>query len=168
MSEALRVSGDLVVAGAILGATQIQQPAGSIVDADVSPSAAIAASKCQRSIAVLIPRSGTAVDETLIGRVIKGTNGTLKHFTCSNVVTCTGGSKVTVDLQKNGVTCLAAPVELNVGTGDLGEEVGILTVTSLVDGDVLTVVIDATLAYGTDALASGVFAQIDLDEAYAL
>lgn len=158
--------GDVVITGDILGATGIAYPDGTIVNADISGSAAIAASKCQKSLSPAARQSGTVADETIILHVVKGATGTVKHFSASAVTVATGVSSFTVDLQKNGVTMLSAPVTVNAGTGDLGEEVGTLTVTTLADGDVLTAVIDAT-ASGTDTPATGAYAQVDLDEAYA-
>lgn len=165
MAEQTRVSGDLVVIGEILGATGIDYPSGSIVNADISGSAAIAASKSQRSISVHIFQSGVCADETIIARIIKGATGILKHFTCACVISSNGDSSVTLDLKKNGVSVLAGMVTLNAGTGTT-EVVAVITTTAVVDGDILTVVINGEWS-GSDALASGVFAQIDLDESYA-
>lgn len=167
MAEVARFQGDVVLVGGLYGMTVLDYPAGSIVDADVAANANLAGTKLQKNLAKHVFQAGSAVDATLIVHAVKGTTGTLKHFSCANVTACTGASTVTVDLQKNGVTCLSAPVELDIDTGDLGTEIGILTVSSLAAGDVLTIVIDATLAYGTDALAAGVYAQVDFVEDYA-
>ncbi len=167
MGQPVRFGEDgILVLGPILGATQIDIPAGEIVNAAISASAAIAASKCQKGLAAHVSRSGTVVTETLVIHVVKGATGTLTHFTVSNVTAAAGASTATVDLQKNGVTVLSAAVTLNAATGNLGEEVGIISSASVVDGDVLTVVITAVQS-GTDALATGVMAQLDLDEDYA-
>lgn len=167
MAEATRINGDLVVLGEILGATGIAYPAGSIVNANISGSAAIAATKLQKAPSVHYQQAGTAVDATVIVHIVKGATATLKHFTCSNVATCSGAATITLDLKKNGVSVLSAVVTLDNATGDLGEATGTLTTTALVDGDVLTVVVDATTVYGTDVAATGVFAQVDLIEDYA-
>jgi len=166
MSEVTRINGDLVVIGAFLGATEIAYPTGSITNAAISASAAIAASKSQRSFPATAQQSGTVADETIIIHIVQGSTGILKSFTCSQVTAPTGVSTFTVDLQKNGVTMLSAPVTVNAATGALGEATGTLTVTALADGDVLTVVIDAT-ASGTDTPATGAFAMAMIDEDYA-
>ena len=166
MSEALRVSGDLVVAGAILGATQIQQPAGSIVDADVSASAAIAASKLQRSLTIHIRQTSTAADETCFAHLVRGATGTLRKFYAGCQEASIGASVVTVDLTKNGSSVLASKITLNVLTG-ITPAPGVITISGVVAGDLLMVVIDGIWS-GSDALAKGIYAQLDMDEAYAL
>ena len=169
MAEAARVAGDLVVTGAILGATSIAIPDNSIVNADISGEAAIAASKLQANRCKDAQQSGTVADETIVLHVVKGATGTLKHFTISQVTAPTGTSVFTVDLQKDGVTVLSAVVTANAATGAAsagGKETGTLTVTALVAGDVLTAVIDAT-ASGTDTPATGAYCQVEFDESYA-
>lgn len=160
------INGDVVIVGGLYGLTDLQYPAASILNGDISAAAAIAASKCQKSLAPALKQAGTATDETRIVRVVKGATGTIKHFTVSNVTACAGASTLTVDLQNNGVSVLAAPVTLNAATGNLGEAVGVISTPALVDGDVLTIVV-VTSQSGTDALATGVFGQVDLDEDYA-
>ena len=157
---------DIICLGAILGPKQIDYPVGSIIDVDISASAAISASKSEKSLHVAVGQSGTATTETELVRVVKGTTGTLKHFTASNLTASAGASNVTVDLQNNGVSVLNAVITLDAATGDLGEAVGVITSPALADGDVLSVVITAN-AVGTPALATGVLAQVDWDEDYA-
>ena len=159
-------NGHIIVLGGIFGLTEMEYPSESIVNGDISPAAAIAASKCQKSLSLTLKQASTAADETRIVRVVKGATGTLKHFTVSNVTACAGASTLTVDLQNNGVSVLAAAVTLNAATGNLGEAVGTISTPAVVDGDVLTEVV-TTSQSGTDALATGVFGQVDMDEAYA-
>lgn len=165
MAEALRVAGDLIVLGAILGPTEIDYPGGSIVNADVSGSAAIAASKCQRSLSIPICQVSTAADETRFARVIRGATGTLRDFRGGCFEASIGASVVTLDLKKNGASVLASVVTLNVSTGT-GTVPGVITIPAVVVGDILTVVINGEWS-GSDALAKGVWAQVELDEDYA-
>lgn len=155
--------GDVAIYGALIGVTEFAYPDGSIVNADISPAAAIEAIKLQRSLRLTISQSGTAATATYTLAVVKGATGTVTHVTCSNLIDCVGLSTVTVDVQKNGVTILTAVITLDVATGDLGEENGVIAVPDLVDGDVLTVIITAN-ANGTDPLATGVLVQVDMDE----
>lgn len=157
---------DVIVGGWLVGMAGIGYPLASIENRHVSPAAAVEARKLQRSLAPSTFQTGTAQDETRMLRIVKGLTGTLKHFTVSNVVACGGTSTVTVDLQVNGVSVLAAVVTLNPATGNRGEEVGVIATAAVADGDVLEAVINATQV-GTCALATGVFAQVDMDEAYA-
>ena len=157
--------GSMILIGELLGVTGIDYPAGSIENVDISVSAAIAASKCQRGPVIRGHQSDTAADETIIAFFCKGATATIKSFTVSNVTACAGSSKVDVDLKKNGTTVLSAAVELSVADAAFSESEGTISVPGMVDGDYLTVVIDAT-ASGTDALAAGVSWQIELDEDY--
>jgi len=159
------VDGSLLLHGELIGVTAIDYPAGSIENVDISTSAAIAQSKCQRGPVLTVRQTGNAADETIIAFFCKGATATLKTFTVSNLTANAGSSAVTVDLKKNGTTVLSAVITLNSGKAAFSETEGVITVTGLVDGDYLTVVIDATQS-GTDALATGVFAQIEFDEDY--
>ena len=159
MAVLITPNGDVILRGDLIELT------GLIVNADIKAAAGIAASKCQRGPVINVFQSGTAVDETIIAFFCKGLTGTVKNFTVSNVTANAGASTVTVDLQKNGVTMLSAVVTLNSGKVAFSETEGTLSVVALADGDYLTVVINAT-QNGTDALASGVFAQIQFDEDY--
>jgi len=157
--------GSMILLGELLGVTGIGYPAGSIENVDISASAAIAASKCQRGPVISGHQTGEASDETIVAFFCKGTTGTIKSFTVSNLTANSGSSTVTVDLKKNGTTVLSAAVTLNSSKAAFSETEGTVTTTSLTDGDYLTVVINATQS-GTDALATGVFWQIELDEDY--
>jgi hypothetical protein len=98
---------------------------------------------------------------------VHGATGTLKFFKANNIAACAGSSTVTVDLYINGVTALSAVLTLDAATGNRGEEVGVLSTTAVVADDVLEVVITANQS-GTDALASGVYAELRIDEDYPL
>lgn len=166
MGEPTRFDEDgIVCLGPILGATQIDYPAASIIDADVSAAAAIAASKCQRDITLVISQTGTVVTVTHLVHFCKGATGTIKRVTVSNVTACAGASTVTVDVEKNGVSILSAAQTLNSGTAAYSENIPTITTSDLADGDYLEVVITANQS-GTDALATGVMCQVELDEDY--
>ncbi|MFQ5492320.1 MAG: hypothetical protein ACE5GE_16540, partial [Phycisphaerae bacterium] len=104
MAVVSTLDGDQILRGELLGLTGLDYPVGSIENVDVSTSAAIAASKLQRGPVITVYQSGTAADETIIAFFCKGTTGTVKNFTVSNLTANAGSSTVTVDLQKNGAT----------------------------------------------------------------
>lgn len=161
-----RVDGSFYVGGTLICAA-MDIPAGTVVDADVASTAAIAASKLQSYPAKTYGQSGTAVAATAIVHVVRGATGTIKEFAVSNVTANAGASTVTVDLKKNGVSVLNSVVTLNNATGNRGVEEGIIDTTALVVDDVLEVVV-ALAQSGSDALAVGVAAELRLDEAYPL
>ena len=152
--------------GGVFKPYELIVPGGTIVNADVSAAAAIAASKLERAPPIVVSQTGTAVTARHLVRFCKGTTGTIKHVTVSNITACAGSSAVTVDVKKNGTTILSAVVTLNSGTAAYSENEGTITVAALADGDYLEIIITATQS-GTDALATGVMCQVDLNEDYA-
>ncbi len=166
MAYVAQLNGDVLIAGELHGLTRVIVPASTIVNASVSPSAAIAASKLQRSLRYSGMYAGSAVDETILAFFIKGTTATFKHFTVSNITANAGDSEVDVDVQLDGVSILADPVTLTSSTGAYSENEGEISTTTGSDGSYVTIVLDAT-ASGTDALAIDVFWQLDYDETYA-
>jgi hypothetical protein len=159
-----RVEGDQVVTGEILGPTNIQYPAGKIDNAAVSSTAAIAASKCQKSLRYTYFQPGTMADATIVCFFALNTI-TFKHVRVTNLTACTGDATCTVDVKANGTTILSSVVTLDSSTAAYSERSGTITDTSAADGEYITVVIDATV--GTGALGTGVMVQIDFDEVYA-
>lgn len=159
-----RYENDDYIIGGIVKPYQLDIPAGTIVDADVL--GPITAAKLQRPPAFSISQSGTAVTATHLVRFVKGSTGTLKYITVSNITSCAGSSTVTVDVKKNGTTVLSSIITLNSSTTAYQEVEGVISVASLADGDYLTVEITANQS-GTDALSTGVLVQIDWDEDYA-
>lgn len=159
MAVLITPNGDVILRGDLIELT------GLIVNADIKAAAGIAASKCQRGPVIFVRQTGEAVTETIIALFCKGLTGTVKNFTVSNLTANGGAATVTVDLRKNGVTMLSAVVTLDSTKAAFSANKGTLSVVALADGDYLTVVITA-IPNGTDALASGVFAQIQWDEDY--
>jgi hypothetical protein len=70
-----------------------------------------------------------------------------------------------VDLQKNGVSILSAPVTLNSSGTNYVSQAATISSAGLVAGDVLEVVTVATAGGGT--LPTGVFAAARITEGYA-
>lgn len=166
MVQRARIDGDLVVLGELLGCTSIAYPAGSVENVDISGSAAIAASKCQKSLRAVVHQVGNAATETHLMFIVKGAALTFKKFTVSNITACAGSTTVTVDVKKNATTILSAVITLDSSKTPYSETEAVISVGSAADGDYVTIVITATQS-GTDALATGVMAQLDYDEDYA-
>ena len=104
-----------------------------------------------------------ATSETRAVHVCRGA-GTILSFEAGSIAKAVGDSTVTVDLKKNGTTVLSAVITLDNANTNRVAEAGTVTVTALADGDVLEVVTVATA--GTGTLPTGVFASVNLMEAY--
>lgn len=159
------VKGSMLVVGEVIASDGATVRDGAITNAKVAADAAIAASKCQRSLTVTHFISGDAADGTILLRRLLGV-AEIIHFRVTNLTACVGASTVSVDLQNDGASVLNAPIELNAATGDLGDEAGVITEPTGADEELLTAVI-TTSESGTDALANGLLIQVELNEAYA-
>jgi hypothetical protein len=104
----------------------------------------------------------TATAETRVLHVVRGSTGTLKAFVAGSIVACVGAATITVDLRKNGSTVLTAVITLDSANTAYIVEAGTFASTSLVAGDVLTVVTTATAGGGT--IGAGLFAELVVDE----
>lgn len=76
-------------------------------------------------------------------------------FYCGCDNTGTASASVTFDLLKNGTTILAAPVTVDYNDPDQTKKSGVLTSTSLIDNDILSVSIIVSASTGM----AGPFAQ---------
>ena len=158
-----RMGEDLFVAGNINSRT-LTIPAGSVLNAGVGAAAAIAATKLiQQHIKHVSQESGTAVpDEEFCIHVVYGATGTAVAFEAGAVVVSVGAATVSVDLHKNGTTILSSAITLNSNQTAYETVTATIGTNSLVDGDVLEVLINGTVGGGT--LAKGVFASLVLRE----
>lgn len=157
-----RHEGDLYVAGA-LSAASLAVPAGAVGNAAIAPAAAIAATKLQhRNRPVYAQPNTAAADETRVIYHVRGATATIVAFAAGSIAKAVGDATCTVDLKKNGTTVLSAPITLDSANTNRVVEAGTLSVTSLVAGDVLEVVIDGTI--GTGTLPTGVFCSLTVDE----
>lgn len=104
----------------------------------------------------------TAADEARVLHVVMGATGTLRAFKAGVVVACVGDSEIEIDLLKDGVTVLTAPITITSAHAAYEIVVATISSASVVAGDVLEVSIDATV--GTGTLGKGVFATLDLAE----
>lgn len=153
----LRVNGDL-------SAATMTVPASAVVDASVSSSASITASKLQ-----LCHKPGTA-----FGFVIGGTPTTREEivYVCTQpngatvsafhaTLNDTGTStNITFDLKKNGTTILSATVDFTHSDADKTIKDGTISSASLADGDILSIAMTVTSSTG----AQGPFAFAEVKE----
>lgn len=146
-----------------LSAKTLDIPASTIVDADVSSAADIGQGKLEHQHAKHYSQANAAAsDETRMLHVVYGASGTILDFRAGSIAKAVGDSTVTVDLKKNGTTVLSSVITLDNANTNRVAEAGTLSVTTLTNGDVLEVVIDATI--GTGTLPTGVFCELRLKE----
>ncbi len=158
-----RFGEDVYVAGNLNSRT-LTIPAGTVLDAAVGSGAAIAATKqIQQHVKHVSQESGTAVpDEEFCIHVVHGATGTAVAFEAGAVVASVGAATVSIDLHKNGTTILDSAITLDNSQTAYETVTATIGTTSLVDGDVLEVLINGTVGGGT--LAKGVFASFVLRE----
>ena len=163
MSIVQIIDGDVLVRGTLQTTGQIAVGAGSITNAMVAAGAAISSTKLEHQHRKDYAQpNAAAITETKVVHTVIGTTGTIKAFKAGSIGIAVGNSTVTLDLKKNGTTCLSAVITLDVNNVARIVESGTLTVTTLVVGDVLEIVVVATI--GTGTLPTGVFATVDLFE----
>lgn len=106
-------------------------------------------------------QNGAIANATIAIHVVRGSSGTIKSFEAGSITAETGANSATVDLKKNGTTCLSSVITLDSSNTAYVPEAGTLSVTSVSDGDVLTVVV-------TDSSSdlTGLFASLSIDEDY--
>ena len=155
----------LATGGSIQNPTSIDYPYGGISDDHVSASANISGSKLQRNSPWPVNQEGTAADRTR-SQFMKG-DGSLILFTVWCGTAPTGANSVTVDLQVNGVSVLAAAITLNSRSVAHTEYPGPLSSASFSDGDRISVVINETTG-GTPAQdCADIGVRVDIDENYS-
>ena len=132
---------------------------GTVQDADLAASANLDPTKMRHQYCPVFAQANSAAasDTGRVIHVVKGTTGTVVAFRAGSIVAATGNATVTIDLKKNGTTMLSAVITLDSGNTAYILEEGTLSVTAVVAGDVLTLVIVATV--GTGALPTGLFAE---------
>lgn len=146
--------GDLKVRGAF-SADSISLPNGSITDTTISSFAAISAAKLQHQHQPCGGQPNTAAaDETRALHVAQAV-GTVEGFSAGSIVKAIGDATVTIDLHKNGVSILDSPITLNSSSANRVAQAATIDGGNLVAGDLLEVVIDATI--GTGTLPTGLF-----------
>ena len=158
-----KVDTELVITDVLNVKTVLQGCTGMITNAMVKAGTGVGASKLEAWHRECWGQISTAVTETKVLGIIRGSTGDTVGVEVTNQAACSGSSTVTVDVKKNGVSILSAVVTLNSASSITVPIAGTVTTTSLADGDIITGVI-TTVASGTDALATGVSLQWDWNE----
>lgn len=157
-----RVEEDMYFAGVATFKTMVPN-AGAISKAHVAAAAGIEASKLQHQYERIVSQPNTtATTETRIIHEVYGATAQVLGFRAGSIAANVGAATVTVDLRKNGTTILTAVITLNASSVAYVSQAATVTSPNLVTGDVLTVVITATVGGGT--LATGVWCQVVLTE----
>lgn len=148
--------------GGLLRAKEMDIPAGTVEASDVAAATQFAAdNQIERHNIVLSQPNSNATAET---RVIHSAYkpGTVMAFAAGSIVAATGDSTVTIDLKKNGVSVLSAPIVLNnANTADV-PEAAIISVGPYTSDDTFTIV--QTVSAGSGDLPDGVFWRLVVEE----
>jgi len=131
---------------------QVQVPAGSIKDADITGPITSAKQEQRRTLQYVNSVAvGTAsAAETRVVGTIYGTSGATLSVRAGCAVAPVGDATFTVDIKKNGTTILSAPISLDSTTTAYTVQVpGTVTVSALADGNVITAVTTSTPGTGT-------------------
>ena len=157
------INGDAFIAGN-LSARSMNIPSGTVVDADVAATADFAATKLEHQHQkVYAQESATpAAAEDRVVHAVYGSTGSIIAFEAGSVVACVGDSTITIDLHKNSSSILTTPIVLDSSNSAYTPEAGTIDTATLVDGDVLEVVI--TVSAGTGTLGKGLFASVIIRE----
>ena len=158
-----RIDSDIYIDG-LLQAKSMQLPAGTVTDLGVSGSAGIEASKLRHEHRSTYAQGSavSATDATQVIHVVRGAVAEVVAFVAGAVDNAAGDATVTVDLLKNGVSILTAPITLDSGDANYEVVEGVIASDDLVAEDVLEIVIDATI--GTGTLPKGVFVALSVHE----
>lgn len=158
----VRIEGDVIITGTLVPAA-LNIPSATVLNASVQAAAGISASKLEHQHQKSYGQANAAAsDETRVIHVVHGATGEILEFEAGSIAKAVGDSTVTVDLQVNGVSVLSAVITLDNANTNYVAEAGTISSADLADGDVLTIVIDATV--GTGTLPTGVFCSVKLRE----
>jgi hypothetical protein len=152
--------GDLDITGN-LTVGSIDIPAASIGDDEISPTAAIAASKQVHRVYAKYQQSGTAVTATALLHTAYAA-GTALAVAITTLTVAVGAATVTIDVKKNGTTILSGIVTLDTGNVAYVAETGTISVPSYATGDTYSAVVVATAGGGT--LPTGLLVELILNE----
>lgn len=143
--------------------SSISLPSGAVGNSSIATAAGIEAEKLEHHHSVTGNQPNTAATtETRVIHSVYGTTGDVLAFEAGSIVAATGNATVTLDLKKNGTTILTSVVTLDSANTAYIVEAGSIDTAPVVDGDVLSVVIVATV--GTGALPTGLFYNLRLNE----
>lgn len=162
-----RIEADIFCTGNITGRT-LTIPDSTILDAAVSASASIQATKLQHQHRVGYSQPNTtATTETRVLYRCYGATASIIEFCAGSQAIAVGSATVTFDLQKSTAggafaTVLSSVITLNSSSVARVAQVATLASASLVAGDLLEVIVTATAAGGT--VPTGIFAALTVNE----
>lgn len=165
MAEPTTFNNDVTVRG-LLRATAIAVPAGAVGNSNVNPSDPIQSPNLRhRHKAGFRQAHGTAAaaERRAVHRA-RGA-GTILAAAAGVTVACTGNATITIDVLKNNVSVLTAPVVLDNTNAAYAAEAGAVATAAYAAGDVIEQVV--TVNAGTGVLGQGLFLDLDLDEGAA-
>lgn len=143
---------------------------GSIANADVSATAAIAASKLihQFPVSVELAEASTNVAAiTKLIHIVNGATGTVANFDVAINAAMTGDRTVSIDLQKSTgagafASVLSAAISLSSSTAAKTATAGTISSASVVATDIFQIVV--TLGGSTGTIAQGLVATVFFTE----
>lgn len=135
---------DFYIGGSLFVSGGFALPDNAITDAKVVAGANVAAAKLEHQYEPTIKLSDHATSvaaQRVPAHKVRGATGSVEEFKVDCSVLATGGSSCTVDLLKNGVSILTAPITLD-STATVNTAVfGAIASAGLVAGDRLDVVV---------------------------
>ncbi|KKK47116.1 hypothetical protein LCGC14_3158430, partial [marine sediment metagenome] len=134
------VTSDMIVAGVTqqgLAATKLEQ---------------------MRSITYAQPIDSVTIDQTVVLTLIYGVAGAVVSVRAGSITPCTGNATVDIDVLKDGTTILSAAIALNNAGVAYTPKSGVIAVSAIAAGDVLTVDISPTV--GTGVIATGIYINV--------
>ena len=155
---------DVYVNGS-LSCKSFTPPAACIPDAAIPANAGIAASKLQQQpeksyvggSSTTVPAADQKVIHTGYGAV-----GLVAKFSAGVISALSGNATISVDLWKNGVSILTAPIALAAASGGRALVDAVISTASYVAGDIFEVKV--TVNAGSGALGQGLFARLIFNE----
>ena len=165
-NEKGRWPGDMHVPG-LLTMDAINLPVSAVGDTEIDPARPISALKVEKQYIVEHKQAGAVVNKLEPVHVAFGATGELVSVEAGTIVLCTGTSTITIDVLKNGVTVLSAPLVLDsANTIRVLEAAGINPAAdSYVAEDWFDVQI--TIATPTGAVGQGLIVRLIFREAAA-
>ncbi|MGC9260922.1 MAG: hypothetical protein ACP5I8_12735 [Phycisphaerae bacterium] len=166
MGPAANFPTDITVQGTVT-AQNFATNAAFITDTNVAALANINATKLNHQHREVYAQAtaSTAAAARQVVQVTYGATGTIIAYSAGLAGTANaGGATITVDLFKNGVSILTAPITISTQAVRVLTAAGIAT-TSTVAGDVFEVVVTVTPGSGT--LGTGLFSSLTINEAPA-
>lgn len=159
------IDGDLIVRGT-LNCGAITMPQNAIDSSQqIKAGTNISADKTEQRFFPSHAQPNSAATTETRTLFVARRAGSVNEVITGSIAKAVGDSTVTIDVRKNGSTILAGVVTLNSSSTNRVVQLGSVTSAAFVAGDWFEVVITATI--GTGTLPTGVFVQLEVDQAGA-